>query len=107
MSADADEAEVDFNVFVAVLKQPLLVLLLFAISESILLAHAATIEDLKKVLSKEFDHLGYHATDGGIRYSSKVVAETDMLEYVDTGWEIFKELSNGKIVVRTVLNPRI
>lgn len=71
------------------------------------LGHAATIEDLKKVLSKEFDHLAFHATDGGIRYSSKVVTEVDLLEYVDAGWEIVKELSNGRIVIRTVLNPRV
>jgi hypothetical protein len=33
-------------------------------------------------------------------FTSKVVAENDLLSYVDEGLEIVQELSNGKIVVR-------
>jgi hypothetical protein len=60
-----------------------------------------TLDDLRQALSKELEHLAYHATDGGLRYASKIVTEAELLEFVNAGWEIMKELSNGKIVIRT------
>jgi integrase len=64
------------------------------------LGHACTIDDLRQALSKELDHLVYHATDGGTHYASKLVTEAELLDYVNAGWEVLKELSSGKILIR-------
>jgi hypothetical protein len=37
------------------------------------LQNFSTIDDMRQALSKELEHLQYHATDGGIRYASKFV----------------------------------
>ena len=43
----------------------------------------------------------FHATDGGTHYVSKIVGDSELLEFMNAGWDIVKELSNGKIVIRT------
>ncbi|MHA1834109.1 MAG: tyrosine-type recombinase/integrase [Candidatus Baldrarchaeia archaeon] len=37
------------------------------------------------------------------KYESKVVSEDELLPYLDEGWDVVKELSNGKIVIRRPL----
>jgi site-specific recombinase XerD len=37
------------------------------------------------------------------RYESKLVKEDELLQYLDEGWDIVKELSNGKIIIRRPL----
>jgi hypothetical protein len=44
--------------------------------------------------------LVYHATDGGIRFASKIVVESEMLDLVNAGWEVVKELSGSRYLVR-------
>ena len=39
-------------------------------------------------------------------YESKIVSEDELLDYVSWGWEIIKELRDGKIVVRKRINNR-
>ena len=38
------------------------------------------------------------------RYESKLIAEEELLPHLDEGWNIIKELSNGKIIVRRAKN---
>ena len=38
--------------------------------------------------------------NGGRRYEARIISEEDIVEYVELGWEIVKELRNGRIVVR-------
>jgi integrase len=40
------------------------------------------------------------------RYEHKIVSEDELLQYLDNGWEIVKELSGGRVVVRTFLGER-
>jgi hypothetical protein len=37
------------------------------------------------------------------KYKSKIVSEDELLPYLDEGWDVVKELSNGKIVIRRLL----
>lgn len=37
------------------------------------------------------------------RYESKLVGENELLPYLDEGWDVVKELRNGKIVIRREL----
>jgi len=39
-------------------------------------------------------------SNNGNPYSSKVISEQDLPPHVEDGWEIIRELSNGKILVR-------
>jgi hypothetical protein len=34
------------------------------------------------------------------RYEHKIVGEDELLQYLDNGWEIVKELSGGRVVIR-------
>ena len=38
--------------------------------------------------------------NSGKLYRSKIVTEDELTDYVDEGWEVVKELSNGKFLVR-------
>jgi len=38
--------------------------------------------------------------NGGKRFESKIIGEDELVQYVEEGWEICRELSNGKIVIR-------
>ena len=38
--------------------------------------------------------------NGGKPFESKIVTEDELVQYVEEGWEICRELSNGKIVIR-------
>jgi len=38
------------------------------------------------------------------RYETKLVKEDELIEYLNEGWDIVKELSSGKIVIRRPLN---
>jgi hypothetical protein len=64
------------------------------------LSQGATVEDLRAALKPELEHLTYHATDGGVRYASRLVTEAELLDYVNAGWEVLKELSSGRILIR-------
>jgi len=37
------------------------------------------------------------------RYESKIVSEDELLPYLNEGWDVVKELANGKIVIRRPL----
>jgi len=36
-------------------------------------------------------------------YESKIVSEEELIPYLDEGWDVVKELKNGKIVIRRIL----
>jgi len=36
----------------------------------------------------------------GKPYSSKIVGEDQLVQYVEEGWEIVKELSNGRFLIK-------
>lgn len=39
--------------------------------------------------------------DGYCRiYESKIVSEEELIPYLNSGWDVIKELRNGKIVIR-------
>jgi len=40
------------------------------------------------------------ATNGGKAYDARVIDETELVKYVEQGWEIVRELSDKKIVIR-------
>ena len=58
------------------------------------------LDALRSRLRKEFEHLTPHATDGGSRFTSKIVSKEELIECVNAGWEIVKELSDGAFVVK-------
>jgi len=37
-------------------------------------------------------------------FEFKIVSEDELIGYLDEGWDLVKELSNGKIVIRRVLD---
>jgi hypothetical protein len=37
---------------------------------------------------------------GGIRYASRLVTEAELVDYINAGWEVLKELSSGRILIR-------
>jgi len=43
------------------------------------------------------------STNGGRPFESKIVSEDELVQYVEEGWDLVKELSNGKIVIRRPL----
>lgn len=34
------------------------------------------------------------------QYESKIVTESELLPYLDEGWDVIKEFRNGKVVIR-------
>jgi len=45
----------------------------------------------------------YALYDGSKPFESKIVFEDELTAYLDEGWDLVKELSNGKIVIRRLL----
>lgn len=41
-----------------------------------------------------------HDHKTGKAYDALLVNEEDLVQYIETGWEVVKELSNGKIAIR-------
>jgi len=41
--------------------------------------------------------------NGGKPFESRIVGEEELTAYLDEGWDLVKELSNGKIVIRRPL----
>ena len=65
------------------------------------------IDEQLKVLDKEIKQLGLRrrTTDcnGGKPFESRIIGEEGLTGYLDEGWDLVKELSNGKIVIRRPL----
>jgi len=40
------------------------------------------------------------SANGGKPFESRIITEDELVQYVEEGWEICRELSNGKIVIR-------
>ena len=60
-----------------------------------------TVEEKMELLQYEIKKLREPAlNNSGKVYRSKIVTEDELTEYVDEGWEVVKELSNGKFLVR-------
>jgi len=43
------------------------------------------------------------STNGGKPFESRIISEDELTAYLDEGWDLVKELSNGKIVIRRPL----
>jgi len=43
------------------------------------------------------------STNGGKPFESRIISEDELTAYLDEGWDLVKELSNGKIVIRRSL----
>jgi hypothetical protein len=41
-------------------------------------------------------------TNGGKACDALLVDENDLVQYIEMGWEVVKELSNGQIAIRRV-----
>jgi len=41
--------------------------------------------------------------NGGKRFESRIVSEDELTSYLDEGWDLVKELTNGKIVIRRAI----
>lgn len=57
-------------------------------------------EALARLLRKDKEAMVTTSRDGGKPYVAMLVAEDDLVEYVEMGWEIVKELSSGQIAIR-------
>jgi len=63
---------------------------------------ASTLKDMIEKWLKE--HPCERIEHGGGRLSeSKIVSEKELTAYLDEGWDLVRELSNGKIVIRRPL----
>lgn len=69
--------------------------------------HLTNIPEQLEFLDKEIKKMGMErrktSANGGKPYESKIVSEDELVQYVEEGWEICRELSNGKIVIRRPL----
>ena len=68
-----------------------------------------TREEELEAIRKEIRRLVAHpvrlkSEENNHRYETKLVTEEELVEYLNQGWDIVKELSSGKIVVRRPLN---
>ena len=70
-----------------------------------------TTDEQLKILDDQIAQLGIlkrpetgkekkHAANGGKPFESKIVTEDELTSYLDEGWDLVRELSNGKIVIR-------
>ncbi len=60
-----------------------------------------TIEEEMELLQYEIKKLRMaELNNSGKLYKSKIVTEDELTDYVDEGWEVVKELNNGKFLVR-------
>ena len=41
--------------------------------------------------------------NGGRAFETRIISEEELTGYLDEGWDLVKELSNGKIVIRRPL----
>jgi len=69
--------------------------------------HLITLDNLRDALQQHIDAKKKHEavakpslTDGGKAYSALLVTDDDLVQYLEMGWEIVKELSNGQIAIR-------
>jgi hypothetical protein len=69
------------------------------------LGSACTVEQLRDAIQSEIDIRPRPTmTNGGKAYNAKLVNENTLCQYIETGWEIIKELSNGKVAIRKAAN---
>jgi len=62
-----------------------------------------TIEEEMELLQYEIKKLREPAiNNSGKVYTSKIVTEDELTDYVDEGWEVVKELNSGKFLVRKI-----
>jgi hypothetical protein len=66
-----------------------------------------TVDQLREMADREIDHVKKRrhskptATDGGKRpYEALLISEDQLVEHMSMGWEVVKELSNGKVAIR-------
>lgn len=69
--------------------------------------HMVTIDNLREALQEHISAKKKQEpvnkatmTDGGKAYNALLVTDDNLVEYLETGWEIVKELSNGQIAIR-------
>jgi len=74
--------------------------------------HLTTVEEQLKLLDDLIRQQGLAKMEkerrgsehnGGKPFESKIVTEDELVQYVEEGWEICRELSNGRIVIRKAL----
>lgn len=44
------------------------------------------------------------ANGSGKPYQSKIISEDDLVQHIEDGWEIVRELTNGKLLIRRANN---
>ncbi len=61
-------------------------------------------EQLRKAIQKKLRERGLSpvtAADGGHRpYEARLIGEAQLVEHVQMGWEVVRELQNGQVLVR-------
>jgi hypothetical protein len=64
-----------------------------------------TVDELREALARVLEtrresKTTQPAKNGGRAYEALMISDQELISYIEEGWEIIKELSNGKIVVR-------
>jgi len=76
--------------------------------------HPITTDEQLKILDDQIAQLGIlkrpeaskekkHEQNGGKPFESRIIGEDELTGYLDEGWDLVKELTNGKIVIRRPL----
>lgn len=65
--------------------------------EEILAKYKSVDEAMDKIRKLREDEL---LPNGGRRFKAKIVCEEGLVNYIEAGWEIVKELKSGKIVIK-------
>jgi len=60
------------------------------------------IEALQEEIQKFRNRISSTTPNGSKKYEARIITEEEIVKFIEDGWEIVKELSNGKIVVRRV-----
>ncbi len=62
-----------------------------------------TIDDEIEILQKEILGVTIKNKVNNYKYDHKIVTETELTDYLNQGWEIVKDLPNGKLVIKSPL----
>jgi len=69
--------------------------------------HLTTVDEQMELLDKEIKKLGLSRrrteANGGKLFESRIISEEELIGFLDEGWDLVKELSNGRIVIRKAL----
>jgi len=60
-------------------------------------------EKIRELLQIQKEGFRKTSTNGGKPFESRIISEEELTAYLDEGWDLVKELSNGKIVIRRPL----